>query len=90
MTSHPPHPAVLVDAGDQPWTRIQPVLEQRYAELPPGSELGVVVRDVDAAAELARWCSERSIRIGSVPGAHLESGPVYVLFTAAAHPLEEL
>ncbi|NED83003.1 hypothetical protein G3I76_23255 [Streptomyces sp. SID11233] len=47
----------VVDAGGEPWERVQALLERRLYDLPPEGLLEVVTVDRHVSAVLPDWCS---------------------------------
>ncbi|MFF5931727.1 sulfurtransferase TusA family protein [Streptomyces hydrogenans] len=47
----------VVDAGGEPWHRVQALLERRLDDLPPGTLLEVVTADRQVNAALPGWCA---------------------------------
>ncbi|MEG3613979.1 hypothetical protein [Isoptericola haloaureus] len=72
---------VVVEAGDEPWGRLMPLLARRRAELPDDGVLEVRLNGLDVLTELAAWCEEH-------PPLHAELGPdgAVVRLRTAPHP----
>lgn len=47
----------VVDAGGEPWERVQALLERRLYDLPPASLLEVITADQHVSTALPGWCS---------------------------------
>ncbi|MEV6162883.1 hypothetical protein AB0L71_13320 [Streptomyces sp. NPDC052052] len=54
-----PSPAVVVDAGGEPWDRVAPLLARRLEELPATAVLALLVTDPGVRQALPQWCVER-------------------------------
>ncbi|PFG41723.1 hypothetical protein ATJ88_0365 [Isoptericola jiangsuensis] len=76
-----PSAAVVVEAGDEPWARIRPLLDRRCAELPADGLLEVRLHGLDTLAELVAWCAAHQHL-----QAELDPGGTVVRLRTAPHP----
>ncbi|MEU9094829.1 hypothetical protein [Streptomyces sp. NPDC048428] len=53
----------VVDAGGEPWERVQALLEGRLYDLPPEGLLEVVTVDRHVSAVLPDWCSAAGVTV---------------------------
>ncbi|MFF2329212.1 MULTISPECIES: hypothetical protein [unclassified Streptomyces] len=54
-----PHPDVMVDAGGEPWARVEPLLTRRCRGLPGDAVVELVTVDTEVAAAVVAWCAEQ-------------------------------
>jgi hypothetical protein len=79
----PPNPAaVVVDAGTEPWRRVEPLLARYLDELPAGGAVELLSSEEGVAAALPDWCRRR----GSVAWEPLATGAGFLIRTRAEHP----
>ncbi|WP_157630739.1 hypothetical protein [Kribbella catacumbae] len=65
---HRPHPPmVMVEAGAEPWSRVEPLLDRRVNEIAGSGEIEIISADPDVLRALPDWCASRQIRIESMP-----------------------
>jgi TusA-related sulfurtransferase len=65
----PPLPQSFVDAGDVPWTELEPLLRKALGELLPGEVLEVQSGDPETIVALPGWCAgEGATLIHTQPG----------------------
>ncbi|MCW3817753.1 AAA family ATPase [Micromonospora sp. DR5-3] len=62
---HPP-PVMVVDAGSEPWERVEPLLARRVEELPTGAVLELLSTEPAVRAAVHLWCAERGHALGAV------------------------
>lgn len=79
----PPNPAVVVvDAGTEPWRRVEPLLTRYLGELPAGGAVELLSSDAGVAAALPDWC----LRRGSVAWEPLATGTGFLIRIRAEDP----
>ncbi|MEV5009972.1 hypothetical protein AB0K74_10445 [Streptomyces sp. NPDC056159] len=59
MSATPPQPAVVVEAGGEPWTRVGPLLDRRTAEITAAAVIEILTTDPSVRAALPAWCAHR-------------------------------
>ncbi|MFB6777046.1 sulfurtransferase TusA family protein [Streptomyces sp. NPDC056352] len=50
---------VIVDAGGEPWERVEPLLARRMDELTPGAALELLSTEPRVCDPLSQWCAMR-------------------------------
>ncbi|MER6103789.1 hypothetical protein ABT115_16040 [Streptomyces sp. NPDC001832] len=63
---HPPHPVTVVDAGGEPWERVESLLARRIEELPTGAVLELLSTESAVHAAVRLWCAERGHALDAV------------------------
>jgi hypothetical protein len=53
--------AVVIEGGNEPWERIEPLLSLRLQELPPGGTLELRTSQVAVVAAAREWCPGRAV-----------------------------
>lgn len=59
MSAERPAPTVLVEAGGEPWSRVEPLLDRRTEEIDGPVVIEVVTADPGVRAALRAWCHRR-------------------------------
>ncbi|MEV6105829.1 hypothetical protein AB0M28_14085 [Streptomyces sp. NPDC051940] len=59
MSAQLPAAAVVVEAGGEPWSRVEPLLDRRTAEVAAGGVIEVVTSDPGVRTAVVRWCAGR-------------------------------
>ncbi|MGW0994231.1 sulfurtransferase TusA family protein [Streptomyces sp. NPDC002520] len=59
MSDIRPGPAVVVEAGGEPWSRVGPLLDRRTSEIAAGGAIEILTADPGVRAALPGWCARR-------------------------------
>ncbi|WP_109509136.1 sulfurtransferase TusA family protein [Nocardioides speluncae] len=88
MTEHLRTTAVVIDAGEEPWSRVEPLLARRVAEVNGDGVIEVLTADEGVRAALPRWCARLGISVehSGEPGGVTR----FRLLTVPTRSLEEL
>lgn len=62
-----PPPAVVVDAGGEPWERVEPLLTRRVEALPRASVLELLATGPGVHSALPGWCAARGHALSAGP-----------------------
>lgn len=81
-----PAALTVVDAGGEPWERVEPLLERRMQELPPDAVLELLSTDPGVCRMLPRWCAQRVHALR--PGASAGDASVFHIHKDGLSPLE--
>ncbi|MFI1976881.1 sulfurtransferase TusA family protein [Streptomyces wedmorensis] len=81
-----PAAMTVVDAGGEPWERVEPLLARRMEELPPGTVLELLSTEPQVCEVLPGWCAERvhAVYLGVPVG----DASVFRIHKDALSPLE--
>lgn len=60
-----PRPSMVVDAGAEPWERIEPLLVRRFDELPPSAALDLLSTEPAVRDALIAWCRRHGYQVVS-------------------------
>lgn len=59
MSAQRPAPTILVEAGGEPWSRVEPLLDRRTEEIAGPAVIEVVTADPGVRTALRGWCRRR-------------------------------
>ncbi|WP_392667593.1 sulfurtransferase TusA family protein [Streptomyces sp. LN785] len=61
MSARHPAAAVVVEAGGEPWFRVEPLLDRRTREMADHGVLEVVTANPGVRSAVPAWCTRRGV-----------------------------
>jgi hypothetical protein len=88
MARRQPPALVRVEAGAEPWSRIEPLLDRRLVELAGHGEIELLSAEPQVLPALVAWCAQRGLVIEPLPEDHGVHG--FRLHRTRTSPEEDL